>query len=249
MLLLAVFADLLLAGVNVRNELRELGALIGSEAHNCTTSALLAKEQIEWRLIPPRAPHFGGLWERGVRSVKTHLKRIVGEQRLTFDELYTLLTQVEACLNSRPIHPLSADPSDLNPLTPGHFLIGDALTALPQVDLTAVRQNRLCRFQLVQQMLQHFWKRWCREYLNGLQQRHKWKVDSPVEPRTGAMVLIQEDNLPPMKWMLGRILELHPGQDGKTRVVSLRTASGTLKRPVTKICFLPIAENDSESLL
>ncbi|XP_076660720.1 uncharacterized protein LOC143364103 [Halictus rubicundus] len=235
--------------VGARNELRELGALIGSEAHNCTISALLAKEQIEWRLIPPRAPHFGGLWERGVRSVKTHLKRIVGEQRLTFDELYTLLTQVEACLNSRPIHPLSADPSDLNPLTPGHFLIGDALTALPQVDLTAVRQNRLCRFQLVQQMLQHFWKRWCREYLNGLQQRHKWKVDSPVEPRTGAMVLIQEDNLPPMKWMLGRILELHPGQDGKTRVVSLRTASGTLKRPVTKICFLPIAENDSESLL
>ncbi|XP_076660770.1 uncharacterized protein LOC143364165 [Halictus rubicundus] len=153
------------------------------------------------------------------------------------NELYTLLTRVEACLNSRPIHPLSADPSDLNSLTPGHFLIGDALTALPQVDLTAVRQNRLCRFQLIQQRLQHFWKRWCREHLNGLQQRHTWKVDPPAEPRTGAMVLIQEHNTPPMKLMLGRILELHPGHDGKTPAVSLRTASDTLKRPVTKICF------------
>ena len=60
----------------------------------------LAAEHIEWRLNPPHAPHFGGLWEGGVKAVKYHLRRVIGDQRLTFEELYTLVTQIEACLNS-----------------------------------------------------------------------------------------------------------------------------------------------------
>lgn len=99
--------------------------------HNSRVQTSLAREGIEWHLIPPYAPHFGGLWERGVKSVKTHLKRVIGEQRLTYEELYTVLTKKEACLNSRPLHPLSSDPNDLTPLTPGHFLIGDSIMALP----------------------------------------------------------------------------------------------------------------------
>ncbi|KOC64126.1 hypothetical protein WH47_01694 [Habropoda laboriosa] len=96
-------------------------------------------------------------WESGVKLAKAHLKRTIGEQRLTFEELYTLLTQVESCLNSRPLTPISSDPNDLNPLTPGHFLIGDALTALPDHDLTGVNSHRLGRYQLIQKMFQSFW--------------------------------------------------------------------------------------------
>ncbi|XP_076377783.1 uncharacterized protein LOC143259436 [Megalopta genalis] len=124
--------------IGARNELKELGTLLNSNKYNSKISNLLSEERVEWRLSPPHAPHFGGLWESGVKSAKYHLKRIIGEQRLTFEELYTLLTQVESCLNSRPISPISSDPNDLNPLTPGHFLIGDAPTALPSPDLTDI---------------------------------------------------------------------------------------------------------------
>ncbi|XP_076392699.1 uncharacterized protein LOC143265299 [Megachile rotundata] len=230
--------------LGARNELQELGTLLGSSSHSRQIIDSLAKEHIDWRFIPPNAPHFGGLWERGVRSVKTHLKRVVGEQRLTFEEFYTILTQIEACLNSRPLSPLSHDPNDLDPLTPGHFLIGDALMALPQPDITNLNQGRLNRYQLIQQMVQHFWRRWQKEYLHGLQQRHKWKTNPSTIVKKDSLVLVKEDNLPPTKWRLGRITELHPGSDGVIRVVTLRTADGILKRPVTKICPLPVIDSD-----
>ncbi|XP_076391770.1 uncharacterized protein LOC143265174 [Megachile rotundata] len=200
--------------IGAKNQLRELGILINSADHNSKIQSTLAQEGIEWHLIPPYAPHFGGLWEG-------------------------------ACLNSRPLHPLSSDPTDLTPLTPGHFLIGDALTTLPQPDVTHINQNRLNRFQLIQQMVQHFWKRWHQEYLHELQQRHKWKLDPSGDVKIGALVLIKEDNIPPMRWRLGRITELHHGLDDITRVVTLKTIDGLTKRSVTKICLLPNAENSA----
>ncbi|XP_017876324.1 uncharacterized protein LOC108622755, partial [Ceratina calcarata] len=187
---------------------RELESLIQNKSISLggrLVRRTLAQEGIEWHLIPPYAPHFGELWEGGVKQVKTHLRRVIGEQRLTYEELYTILTQIEACLNSRPLHPLSSDPNDLTPLTPGHFLIGDSLMALPQPDMTTIKQNRLNRYQLIQQTVQHFWKRWHQEYLHELQQRHKWKLDSSGNIKIGSLVLIKEDNIPPMKWRLGRI--------------------------------------------
>ncbi|XP_054282631.1 uncharacterized protein LOC128999895 [Macrosteles quadrilineatus] len=81
------------------------------------------------------SPNFGGLWEEAIKSAKYHINRVIGEHILTLPELMTLITQVEAMLNSRPLTPLSADPSDLTALTPGHFLIGAPLVAVPEVDL------------------------------------------------------------------------------------------------------------------
>ncbi|XP_043264280.1 uncharacterized protein LOC122404410 [Colletes gigas] len=230
--------------IGARNNLNELGVLLNNKEHHAKIGKALAQEQIQWHLIPPHAPHFGGLWESAVKSAKQHLRRIIGEQRLTYEELYTILAQIEACLNSRPLHPLSSDPNDLTPLTPGHFLIGDALTALPQQDLLPLKQNRLNRYQLVQQMLQHFWKRWQQEYLHHLQQRQKWRLNSPTIVKTGAVVVVREDNIPPLRWRLGRIIELQPGTDGIVRVVSIKVSDGIIKRPVTRICLLPPAEEE-----
>ncbi|XP_011705925.1 PREDICTED: uncharacterized protein LOC105461136 [Wasmannia auropunctata] len=92
----------------------------------------LANDGTEWKFIPPQAPHFSGLWEAGVRSVNHHLRRILGDQTLTFEELTTLLCQIEACLNSRPLYPMSPEASDLVALTLGHFLIGEPLCNLPE---------------------------------------------------------------------------------------------------------------------
>nr|XP_031836982.1 uncharacterized protein LOC116428908 [Nomia melanderi] len=232
----------LVTDLRARTELNQLCALLINKEHNDRIQRALAQEQIQWHLIPPYSPHFGGLWESAVKSAKQHLKRVIGEQRLTFEELYTILTQVEACLNSRPLHPLSCDPNDLSPLTPGHFLIGVALTAPPQADLLHLNQNRLNRYQLIQYTAQHFWKRWHREHLHELQQRHKWQLDSPDNVKAGELVIIREDNTPPLKWRLGRIADLHPGSDNTSRVVSIKVADGIIKRPVTRVCVLPIEE-------
>ncbi|XP_033213996.1 uncharacterized protein LOC117171056 [Belonocnema kinseyi] len=104
--------------VAARNELKELAKLLRDSKHQENVTNFSSREGINWHFIPSHAPHFGGLWESAVKSIKHHLKRVIGETQLTFSELYTVLTQVEACLNSRPLSPLSNDLNDLEPLTP-----------------------------------------------------------------------------------------------------------------------------------
>lgn len=79
---------------------------------------------IDWKFIPPASPHFGELWEAGVRSCNTHLKRTLADRCHTWEEMSTILCAVEASMNSRSLCPLSDDPNDLNALTPNHFLRG-----------------------------------------------------------------------------------------------------------------------------
>ncbi|XP_033231659.1 uncharacterized protein LOC117182663 [Belonocnema kinseyi] len=129
--------------VGARNNPNELTALLNKNKFQEIVNNFVSQEHIQWHMIPPRAPHFGGLLEGAVKSVKKHLSRVIGEARFTFEEMHTVLTQVECCLNSRPLSPLSNDPNDLTPLTPGHFLIGDSLSALPQPDLIYVPRTRL----------------------------------------------------------------------------------------------------------
>ncbi|XP_035213254.1 uncharacterized protein LOC118187155 [Stegodyphus dumicola] len=125
----------------------------------------ITSEGITWLFNPPTSPHYGGLWESNVKSMKFHLKRVLGSTLLTYEEFLTVLTQVEACMNSRPLCAMSSDPNDFSALTPGHFLIGAPLLAIPESDLSDVKSSRLKRWSLVQQTVQHFWKRWCAEYL------------------------------------------------------------------------------------
>lgn len=195
-------------------------------------------ENIQWHFNPPAAPHFGGLWEAGVRSVKTHLGRVIGQQVLTFEELYTTLTLIEAVLNSRPLNPISSDVEDINALTPGHFLTLEPLNSLPTPNFTAVPINRLSRWQLLQRLHRDFWNRWHKEYLHSLQQRQKW-LNSSDAPSLGTLVIIKNENAPPCQWTLGRIISLSEGTDGVVRVALVRTAKGTLQRPLVKLCPLP----------
>jgi hypothetical protein len=221
---------------------RELKSLLGSvlsRSEHSTVFNFSSSEGITWKFNPPAAPHHGGIWEAGVKSMKYHLRRTMGRSLLTLEELFTLTAQIEACLNSRPLCPLSSDPNDLSPLTPGHFLIGSALTAIPEPDLNSTPVTRLDRWQLVQSLTQSFWKRWSKEYLARLQQRPKWYV-SQSNISVNDLVLIKNELTPPLKWRLARVLKLHPGRDEKVRVVTLKTESGELTRPITKLCRLPL---------
>ena len=114
-------------GTNFVGANRELRQFISKDEHNDIVRKALQQDQIEWHFMPQKASHFGGLWEAGVKSVKYHLRRVVGDVGLTFEEMSTVLCQIEACLNSRPLTAISTDPSDLQALTPGHFLIGEPL--------------------------------------------------------------------------------------------------------------------------
>ncbi|CAG7723225.1 unnamed protein product [Allacma fusca] len=116
----------------------------------------LSARSVTWHFNPPSSPHFGGLWESGVRVVKGHLRHAIGLTSLNFEDYATLLAQVESCVNSRPLDPLSCNPEDLSVLTPGNFLIGAPLNTLPEPDLTCTKLNRLSRCQHCQQLSQHF---------------------------------------------------------------------------------------------
>ena len=199
---------------------------------------------VTWTFIPPRAPHFGGLWEAAVKSFKHHFKRVVGDTKLTFEEFSTFASSIEACLNSRPLSPLSADPADIAALTPGHFLVGTALTAPPEPFDSAYDVTGIPRWQITTQMRNHFWRRWRKEVLHHMQQRSKW-LDQKAGPNVGDLVLLTDDLQPPLKWPLGRIEALHPGPDGLARVATLRTSTTKFQRPLTKLILLPIKDTAS----
>ncbi|XP_054280279.1 uncharacterized protein LOC128998249 [Macrosteles quadrilineatus] len=123
---------------------------------NPEISQHLAKKEIKWNFNPPAAPHFGGLWEAAVKSTKHHLQRVMGTLVLTYEEMNTLLTRIEAILNSRPIGTMITDPNDGDYLSPGHFIIGSPLLAPPEIDSSDTPMNRLQRYELLQQAVQCF---------------------------------------------------------------------------------------------
>lgn len=198
----------------------------------------LANDGTQWHFIPAYSPNFGGLWEAGVKSMKYHLKRILNSY-LTYEEFSTVLCEIEACLNSRPLCPLSQSDENLDPLTPGHFLIGEPPITVPHPNINDVKVTHLTRWQHCQKLLNDFWCRWQNEYLTCLQQRPKW-FKKKKEFNIGDIVLIKQLNMPPGKWALGRIINKHPGPDGYTRVYSVKSGESVTKRCVTKLCHLPI---------
>uniref|UniRef100_A0A8D8TQ66 Integrase catalytic domain-containing protein n=1 Tax=Cacopsylla melanoneura TaxID=428564 RepID=A0A8D8TQ66_9HEMI len=197
-------------------------------------------KEVRWNFIPPSAPNFGGLWEAGVRSVKKHLSHVLQGQSWTFEEISTFLIRIEAILNSRPICPLSSSPNDgVNYLTPGHFLIGGPLVARPEIDMREEPMSHLRRWQLITQVVQCFWTRWSKDYLQTLISRSKWTKPSE-KLKVGDVVLVQGSTLPSQKWPLGVVTKVLPGPNNEGRVVCVRTAHGELVRPASKLAVLPV---------
>ncbi|KAJ0174403.1 hypothetical protein K1T71_009511 [Dendrolimus kikuchii] len=200
---------------------------------------------IQWTFNAPAYPSAGGLWEAAVKSFKYHLRRVIGEQKLTYEEFITLLHQIEACLNSRPLITVNENSSDIC-LTPGHFLIGDTLLSRPQTDSGNI--NLTTRWRMIQAMNKDIWKAWSSDYLKQLQARTKWRTPTKnIEVED--IVLVKEENLPPGKWALGRVVDVHPGKDGHVRVVSLKTKHGVIKRPALKLSVLPVKKDEDETSL
>ncbi|GFX35268.1 integrase catalytic domain-containing protein [Trichonephila clavipes] len=228
---------ILLPAKSANREIKALSKLVRDREESLF--AFFAKEGIEWSFIPPRSPNWGGLWEANIKSLKYHFKRVAGNSKFSYEELLTLITQIEAILNSRPLTPLSSDVDDLEVLTPAHFLIGRPITAIVEPSLLQCESNRLNVWQRITKSVQTIWKRWSLSYLNSLQQRKKWIVNKE-NLKLGDMVLIREENLPPCKWLLGRVVKIYMGKDKKVRVVDIKTGKGIYKRSINRLSILPI---------
>ncbi|XP_045769762.1 uncharacterized protein LOC123870480 [Maniola jurtina] len=208
----------------------------------------LSNRDIEFRRIPQYTPHFGGLWESAVKSVKFHLKRILNLTHLTYEEMTTCLVQIEAILNSRPLTPLSSDPSDLTCLTPAHFLIGRSLLSVPRPMVSDTNIAAMDRYQRIEALKQHFWRRFSAEYVSLLQQRMKWQRGSSTSLQLGSLVLVKDRAQPPLLWLLGRVEKVHPGQDGVARVAEIKTKKGVITRAFNNICPLPISNSRGQDV-
>ncbi|XP_058802063.1 uncharacterized protein LOC131670464 [Phymastichus coffea] len=219
--------------VGANKDLLEIYQLFETEEFKGDIRNCALSHRIDWHFNPPVSPHFGGLWEAAVKSFKHHLKRVVNNQ-FTYDQLETLLIEIEGILNSRPLCVLSSDPNDPLALTPAHLLIGRPINALPETSLISVPENRLSTYQVLSRSRQAFWERWHKEYLHELQVRQKW-LHPTAELNIGDVVLLIEDNVLSGRWPLGVIIEVFPGDDGVIRVASVKTSTGIYKRNITRL--------------
>ena len=151
--------------VGADRELKNLTEFLQERKTQETVGKFCSSQAIQWKFVPEQAPHFGGIWEAAVKSLKTILKKVIGDVPLSFEEVTTILTQVEACLNSRPLTPISSEDDGIEVLTPGHFLIGQSLEAIPDAIESYRPVSTLHRWQLCQCLVCHFWKRWSNENL------------------------------------------------------------------------------------
>ncbi|UYV63170.1 hypothetical protein LAZ67_2003340, partial [Cordylochernes scorpioides] len=209
--------------------------------HDSEIQDYITYSEINWHFMPPHAPHFGGIWESNIKSVKMILKKVIGSSLLTFEELTTFLTQIEATLNQRPLTPLSEDPNDLEALTPAHFLSGPSTSNLPETDNQQANLsiNLSSRWKHIQELKKLFILRWKKEYVINLQKRGKWKSAKP-NVKIGDLVLIMEQSISSPSWILGRVSKTFHGPDMLVRTVELRTGKGLLRRPVNEVAVLPV---------
>ena len=223
-------------GTNLTGGERELREAISRWNNEQINDALLQKE-IEWHFSPPLASHYGGTWERCIRTIRKILNAISSEQHLDDESFQTLMIEVESIINGRPLTKSSEDPKDEEPLTPNHLLLLNREPSLPPgiFDRNDLYTRR--RWKQVQYLSDLFWKRWTREYLPLLQQRTKW-----MQPQRNIsvddVVLLLDESTPRNVWPIGRVIEVIPDSQGLVRRATIKTAKGIFHRPIHKLCLL-----------
>lgn len=204
----------------------------------------LQQKEIEWEFNPPSASHMGGVWERIIRTIRKVLGAVMKEQAMDDEGLATMMCQVEAVINSRPLTAISDDPSDLRPLTPNHLLLLRPGPSLPPGVFVKEDLYRR-RWRQVQYLSDLFWRRWTKEYLPILQQRQKWLLPTR-NLQIGDIILIADENSPRSLWPLGRVLQTFPGDDGLVRSAQVKTQSSILVRPTDKLCLLEAVDAEKD---
>ncbi|XP_049330293.1 uncharacterized protein LOC125798980 [Astyanax mexicanus] len=231
-------------GTNFRGADRELRESFA--ALHPQLKAQLADYQILFKFNPPSAPHFGGTWEREVRSIKSALRVVVGSQTTSEDVLHTVLVEVEGILNSKPLGYASTDIADPDPITPNVLLMGRRDASLPQVAYAPADMGRR-RWRHCQNIVDQFWVQFARQYLPSLQTRHKWQKQSE-NLTVDSVVMIVDPQLPRAQWPIGRVTKTITSQDGCVRTADVLVKGKIYTRPVARLIQLPKIEDGSDDL-
>ena len=200
------------------------------------------KLHVEWTFNLEKAPWWGGIFERMIKSAKRCLKKSVGRASLTYDELSTLVTEIEAVLNSRPLTYVSMDDLE-EPLTPSHLLLGYRVLSLPDPplsddpDYNESANNLSRRMKHLLRTSEKFWKCWKKEYLLELREFHRTsQISKGVRDavQEGQIVMVYDEGQPRGLWRVGRIEEVIPGSDGRIRSAQVRVQSKTGRATVLR---------------
>ncbi|KAG1656803.1 Hydroxysteroid dehydrogenase-like protein 2 [Nymphon striatum] len=195
-----------------------------AELHKLNSEGLtqkLANANIEFSYIPPYSSHFGGVYERQIRTVRQVLQSMLFDQqfKVTDDVMNTFFCQVEAIVNTRPISPLHNRSNDEPALRPIDFLVPKCSIASLPIDASTVNCYTKA-WKRVHAMLDCFWRRWLRSYLPLLQQRSKWWQKTNNQ-KIGDIVLVVDPNAARADWKLGKVTAVKFSEDGLVRSVEV----------------------------
>ncbi|MFH4982750.1 hypothetical protein AB6A40_009459 [Gnathostoma spinigerum] len=223
----------------------------------------LGNQLVEWRFVTALTPWKGGLYERLVGIVKTSMRKTVGNRLLTETQLVTLVTEVEAVVNRRPLNYVESD--SLEVLRPIEFLVPKAILMLnvdhstdsdewmPEAPSTRIALLRQCSH--TQQYLEQFWKAWQISYLAMLRERARFIHAGPYRqtkraPHVGEVALVRETNVPTGMWKLGQVTKTPMGTGDVIRSAKVRTASGrTILRPISLLYPLEVSSDADSRVL
>ncbi|XP_071836853.1 uncharacterized protein [Apostichopus japonicus] len=176
----------------------------------------LGCDYIEFKFNVPQASHMGGVWERQIKTVRCILDSMLHKLGTQLDDesLRTFMYETTSIINSRPLTTETLyDPLSLEPLTPNHVITLKSKILLPppgQFDSADMYSRK--RWRRVQYLLNVFWSRWRKEYLQNRQVRQKWCLPS-VNIEVGDIVLIKDIDKPRNRWPMARVQETIEGND------------------------------------
>jgi len=216
-----------------------------------TIKEFVKQQGCEWKFNPPHASHFGGVWERQIGTVRRVVDAMLaelGHQQLTHELFTTLMSEVMAIVNARPIAAIPTDVEDPQPLSPQTILtmktrpLGPPSGEFLPPDLYARR-----RWRRVQYLANQFWVRWRREYLQSLQVRNKWK--HPTRNLAEGDVVLLKDESHRNNWPMGVVSEAVQSEDGLVRKANITVIRGakkkTMYRPLKElVLILPVEEQE-----
>ncbi|KAL0147788.1 hypothetical protein M9458_056904 [Cirrhinus mrigala] len=228
-------------GTNFRGGERELSeAFVEMEP---SLREQLANQKISFIFNPPHAPHFGGVWEREIKSVKASLQVVLKDHTVSEEVLSTVLIEVEGILNSKPLGYVSSDIADPDPVTPNLLLMGRRDASLPQAVYGPSNLLGRRRYRHSQVIADHFWTQFLRNYLPCLQLRQKWQNITP-NLAVDQVVLIADSQLPRAQWPVGKVTRVLPSDDGAIRAAEVDIKGNRYTRPVAKLIVLPEMPED-----
>ena len=213
----------------------------------CSTkiSQEMVSRGVDWVFNPPGASHFGGVWERMIRSVRRIFESMLGSQVMTDDSLLTLFCEVEYIMNSRPLSAVSSDAGDVRPLSPNDLInIEGSIDQFGEIEKGSFVQRR---WRQVQSMANQFWNRWKKEYLLALQERQKW-LTSSRNVGVGDVVLVSDHMQPRCHWPLDLITQVKLSEDGLVRSATIKLMNSVVERPLSKLIMILEAEEDTVSV-